>query len=101
MTLDNGIMGYTKFFGNRILLSSDIVSALKWKDTNGIPNNEMAMGIVVHELTHCNQMKWVFGLAWLILNIPIIDFFIEKWAKQNEQVATQSLLDTYDQLRNN
>ena len=100
MTTENGILGYTKKFSDKILLSPVVVSGLKWKDKNGIPNNETVMGVVIHELTHRHQMKWLFGLTWPIFNIPFIDVItIEKWARQNEQEAIDILSKIYDDLR--
>ena len=100
MNLDNGIMGYTKFTGNKILLNSRVVKDLVYKDNNGIPNNETSMGTIIHELTHRRQMQWLGGFAWLFLNIPGIDrLTIERWAKENEYAVSACLSELYDKIR--
>ncbi|MBD3406155.1 MAG: hypothetical protein GF411_08525 [Candidatus Lokiarchaeota archaeon] len=96
MNLDNGVMGATKFFSNRIMLSPDIVKQLCWKSVSGVPNNEVAISIIIHELTHRRQMKWMRGLAWPILNIPVLSSLtIERWARQNEKAAVDILSQIY------
>ena len=88
------------FLENRILLSPTVVSGLKWKDKRGIPNHEIPMGTVIHELTHRKQMSWLKGFAWLFLNIPGVDrFTIERWARQNEAAAVESLSEIYAEIR--
>jgi hypothetical protein len=101
MDLKNGILGYTKFGTDRVLLSPIIVTALKHKDINGIPNNNDAMNTVIHELTHLQQMSWLGGLCWAFLNIPIISAFtIEKWATTNGTAAADYLENLYNEMRN-
>jgi len=100
MTLDNGIMGYTRFFSKDILLSPNVVKGLLWTDNQGIPNNEQSISIVVHELTHRNQMKWLGGLLWPFLNMfGVADLTIEKWARENEQCALNDLAKIYREER--
>jgi len=83
MNYENGILGKVSFlFKDRILLSNDIASMLNWK------YNETAIGTVVHELTHRQQMTWLGGLAFPIFNIPgVSNITLENWAVQNEDVA--------------
>lgn len=101
MTVDTGIMGYTKFFSNKILLSPLTVKGLLWKNIYGIPNNELSVSVVAHELTHRRQMQWLYGLAWAFLNIPFIDgLMIEKWARENEAAAREQLAKIYDRFNN-
>lgn len=100
MTLDNGVLGYTTFLKpKRILIASYLADGLTWT-ASGVPNNEMAMSIVTHELTHTAQRRWMGGLVWLILNIPGIDrLTLEKWAVENEQDARDYLQHTYGEMR--
>lgn len=93
MNVDNGVMGaiwYTQ--KNRILLSPEIITNLKF-----VNNNESAMEIIVHELTHRAQMEyWWFPLC----NIPFVNLFtIEKWAVHNGKVAKEILSKAYDLKR--
>jgi len=99
MTVETGIMGYTTFFSNRILLSPIIAEQLTWTNNNGVPNNETAMNTVIHELTHRRQMRWLKGFAWLFLNIPGIDMTIERMARENGEAAEIILEKHYDELR--
>ena len=100
MTVDNGVMGMTSFLKQkRILIASFLIEQLTW-ESSGVPNNEMAMAIIIHELTHSDQMTWWGGLAYLILNIPGIDkLTLEKWAVENQNAAERFLQETYQEMR--
>ena len=100
MVLENGVMGYTSYLNPKeILLAEYLTEQISW-EVSGIPNNEIIMSIVIHELTHSNQRKWLGGLAWLILNIPGIDkFTLEKWAVENENAAFEFLANKYKVMR--
>jgi len=100
MTAENGVMGYVSYLRpRRILIARFVAEQLTW-ESRGVPNNEFAMAIVVHELTHVKQRKWWRGLAWPILNIPGIDrLTLEKWAVRNQTAAEDYLRDRYSAMR--
>lgn len=100
MNLNNGVLGYTTFiWPKRILIASYLADGLAWS-AGGAPNNEMAMAVIVHELTHAAQRRWLGGLAWLVLNIPGIDrLTLERWAVRNERVAEEYLAQVYSEMR--
>lgn len=100
MNMENGVLGYTTFLKpKRILIASYLADQLTW-NTSGVPNNEMAMAIVAHELTHTAQRRWLHGLLWLVLNIPGIDrLTLEKWAVENQNAAQDYLAATYREMR--
>jgi hypothetical protein len=99
MTTETGILGYTGYFSHKVLLAPSLMGQFVWKDMNGIPNNETAMGTVIHELTHLHQMEWLFGLAWPIMNIPGLDMIIESQARQNGEAAIEILGNIYEERR--
>lgn len=98
---NSSILGYTQFFNNnRVLLNPVICNGLTHKNNAGIPNNEIEMNTIIHELTHLRQMRFCHGLLWPIINSPIIrDFTVEKWACENGSAATKILTESYDILR--
>ena len=100
MTVDNGIMGYTSYLrSNEILIAHYLVANLSW-NTSGVPNNEAPMSVIVHELTHTAQRKWLFGLIWPVLNIPGVDLFtLEKWAMENQEASEEILQKRYSEMR--
>jgi hypothetical protein len=100
MTVDNGVMGYTSYLKPKeILIAGYLVEQLAWGKP-GAPNNEMPMATIVHELTHTAQRGWLFGLLWLVLNIPGIDrLTLEKWAVENQEKAEGFLWDRYREMR--
>jgi len=99
MTGDNGVMGYTSYLKPKeILIAGYLVDQLMWGGE--VPNNEMSMSTIVHELTHTAQRGWLFGLLWLVLNIPGIDrLTLERWAVENEEVAGEVLSKRYAEMR--
>lgn len=100
MTLDNGVLGAARFFSNKIMLSPAVIAGLCYKDKNGIPNNENSINTVIHELTHRKQMKWLHGIIWAFINIPLINrFTAEKWAGQNGSAAERLLYRIYNEQR--
>jgi len=100
MNMDNGVMGKTSFLRSKeVYISPSIAQGLVYKDRRGIPNNETSVAIVIHELTHTQQMK-SFGLGFLIFNIPLIDrITIERWADKNQNFTESFLLEHYRKLR--
>jgi hypothetical protein len=97
MTVENGVLGYTKFLDNKILISPLLSNDIAFKTSNGIYNNEYAISIIIHELTHREQMMWFGGLGWLFLNIPGINLlFIEPFARENESRALELLSELYN-----
>jgi len=101
MDLENGVMGAHDYLHpNEIYLSPYLVKDLNYRSKSGILNNETIMNTIVHELTHAEQRRWLFGFAWLILNIPIVcEFTLEKWAKENGSYAEKWLCEKYSALR--
>jgi len=94
MTTDSGVLGYTRFFSDTILLSPTIASMLEWDN-----DNEAAMNVVTHELTHKAQMGWLGGLLWPFLNAPLIaQLTIKPWACANGLAAQEILADEYEFL---
>jgi hypothetical protein len=97
MSVENGVLGATTFLHkNRVLLSPLVIRIINWETTNGIPNNEVAMNTVIHELTHLQQMRKWYGLFYLLMNIPFIcNFTLEKWACANGNSAQKILGEIY------
>jgi len=101
MNYNNGVMGATYFFRpNIVYLSPTTAKALEWKSINGIPNNEIAMRTVIHELTHLQQMRVWYGLYYLILNAPWFSWFtLEKHAYENEEYVYRLLNKAYQNMK--
>jgi len=96
-----GILGYTKFnpVDRNVFISPTIYENLISVDNNNIPNNEIALSTVVHELTHVYQM-YTLGFLFGALNLPIIrDLTTEKWAGENTNVAMEYFSMVNDNLR--
>lgn len=102
MLFNDGVLGATQFFHpNRVCLSPIIVDNIGW-EASGVPNNEIAMNTVIHELTHLKQMRIAFGIVYAVLNAPWFSFFtLEKWASENGDAAQNKLSDIYDEMRRN
>lgn len=100
MTPENGVMGMTSFLRSKeVLVAEFLARQITW-EASGVPNNEMAMAVVVHELTHLAQRRWLFGLAWLVLNIPGVDrLTLERWAVENQEAAQDFLAGRYREMR--
>lgn len=97
----SGILGHTTFFKpNRVILSPLISGGLAWMNDAGIPNNEMQMSTVIHELTHLQQFRTWKLYGWMIIHLPFLNkFTVEKWANENGQAAKEFLEDRYNEQR--
>jgi hypothetical protein len=97
----SAILGQTTFFrSNRVILSPTIVQGLGWKNTHGVPNNELHMSTVIHELTHLQQFRDWKWYGWIIVHLPFLDrYTVEKWANQNGEAAHDYLSNAYQEMK--
>ena len=97
----SSILGHTTFFKpNRVILSPLISGGLAWTNNVGIPNNEMQMSTVIHELTHLQQFRTWKIYGWMIIHLPILNkFTVEKWANENGSAAKDFLEKKYNEQR--
>lgn len=96
-----GILGYTRFnpVHYNVSISPTIYKNLIAVDNNNIPNNEIALSTIVHELTHVCQIDSL-GILFGALNLPIIrNFTTEKWANENTDIAVEYFSMLNDRLR--
>ncbi len=96
MTLQNGVLGAVRWFTPLEVRLAPIVHTEldgRWKRDRmgGIASS---IGLVIHELTHIEQMTWWWGAAWPLLNMPIVcDYTLERWATQNQRDTEAFLLN--------
>ena len=97
----SGILGHTTFFKpDRVVLSPLISSGLAWTNNVGVPNNEMQMSTIIHELTHLQQFRTWKIYGWMIIHLPFLNkFTVEKWANENGQAAKEFLENKYNEQR--
>ena len=95
--VNSSILGQTSFFSpNRVVLSPLVSKTLMWSNHFGVPNNEMAIETIVHELTHLQQIRDWKWFGWPIIHLPILNLYtVEKWAKENGIAARDYLESQY------
>jgi len=93
----SAILGHTTFLKpNRVILSPLISKGLVWTSNLGVPNNEVAMSTVVHELTHLQQFRDWKWFGWPIIHLPFLaKYTVEKWANENGVAANNYLSRQY------
>jgi len=93
----SSILGHTTFLKpNRVILSPLISNALTWKSQLGVPNNEVAMSTIIHELTHLQQFRDWKWYGWPIIHLPFLaKYTVEKWACENGNAAKKYLERQY------
>lgn len=100
--LGEGVMGKADmFYTNAIHISPSILENLMTYDRNKIPNNQLAMEQVVHELTHIYQFRYYRVFFWLLIIPGIRSLTVEKWANENGSKAAELLRKLYKKLRKN
>jgi len=97
----SAILGQTNFFQpNRVILSPVIVQGLTWTNNKGVPNNEIHMATVIHELTHLQQFRDWKWYGWIIVHLPFLNkYTVERWATQNGDASDKYLGDLYSSMK--